>query len=863
MIEAGTRIADRYVVARVLGKGGMGTVYLARDERDARDVAIKMLRASTSSGAARRLSREARAMCELDPARIAQILDVGEMPDGAPYIVMEYVRGIAVRDVLERGRLETGEALRIVREMAAALGAAHRLGLVHRDVKPDNAMVREDGRVVLLDFGIVKRLERSEDAAHVSTQLTAADAFVGTPAYLAPEQALGRDVGPAADQFALGVMAFELLTGRLPWKSSDMTSLLAEILGGGRSEAESEVNPRLPRHVARVLWKALSPSPPARFATIEAFAAALEGASGSVDAGTEGAVEETNREGAPAGKVRARAPLPLLLGALAVVAVAAGATQLGRCGAKDTSPRSSSTSADHSVERPAFAVALDRSPLPEVARAYAAAMQAARDGALDAAYENLGRALALDPSNARAQLTFLMLGNRVRADAPARYQSVSEHRSTLDERERVLLDALEPLFRAEPDGAESVRRLRSGLEKSPGDGDLRYQLARVLSLVDDLGGAVRTLEEITRRDPTFALALQDIGFNSEFVGDAERASAAYEKCSAISASASKCLLRSAELAAKEGKCVEAETTSRKAIAASPDSPRGYELLADALESRGAPPSAVAVAVEEALKRASAEERPIATATRRVESAGWRGDFEDVLEATKGWEAALAGSNDAQEQFAPVEYAVAALIESGRRGEARARLERYLRRVPGWITAGPIDAETIEANGLLRHVGGLAEGEWIARREAWLAASKESSRLAWLRAQQWWWFAYAEPARDADDALAALAVLPRFPPMVAAPGRDPWYDASLGDVYRLAARYREALPYYRRSAAACTGDSFSRVRSLMGLGLASEMLGDGAWACAAYRGVLDLWGSARPRSITADGARAHVAALGCP
>ena len=215
-----------------------GVVYLARDEREGRDVAIKVLKDAPEGEAARRLQREARAMNALDPRGVAQVYDVGQTPANELYLVMEFVPGRTLRALIRKGRLERAEALRILRAVATTLGQAHLAGLVHRDVKPDNVMVCDDGRVVLLDFGIVKRLAVGEETAHLSTQLTAEGSVIGTPAYLSPEQALGRGVGPATDQFALAVMAYEILSGKLPWTATEVTTMLAQVLGGDADAGE-------------------------------------------------------------------------------------------------------------------------------------------------------------------------------------------------------------------------------------------------------------------------------------------------------------------------------------------------------------------------------------------------------------------------------------------------------------------------------------------------------------------------------------------------------------------------------------------------------------------------------------------------
>jgi predicted Ser/Thr protein kinase len=276
VLGPGDRIAGRYRLLEELGGGGMGVVFRARDEEESRDVAVKILR-RTNPEAVRRLQREARATRRLDPERVAEVYDAGETEAGEPFLVMEYVEGRTLRALLLAGALERAEVLQILREIATTLGQAHAAGLVHRDVKPDNVIVRADGRVVLLDFGIVKHIDLSGDAAQVTTLLTSEGAMIGTPAYLAPEQALGRDVAPAVDQFALAVTAFELLTGKLPWTATEVTRMLAQLLAD-RPPPASTLKEGLSKSFDAVLWRGLSKSPVDRFPSVEKFVEALEAA---------------------------------------------------------------------------------------------------------------------------------------------------------------------------------------------------------------------------------------------------------------------------------------------------------------------------------------------------------------------------------------------------------------------------------------------------------------------------------------------------------------------------------------------------------------------------------------------------------
>ena len=276
------RVGDRYRLVRALGRGGSGEVYLAIDETDGSEVALKILDVTQHhpERVRRRLVREVRATQALDPARVARAIAVGETETGAPFLVMPFVAGATLRERLQRSSILAGEALRIVREIALTLDAAHAAGLVHRDIKPDNVILADDGRVVLLDFGIVKALDDSRDpseSALASTQLTGGGALVGTLAYIAPEQALGHAVDGRSDQFSLAVTAFELLTGNVPWLGDTPARILAQILGDHVPRASTRRD-ALPRAVDDVLIRALDKHASSRFASCGQFADALSNA---------------------------------------------------------------------------------------------------------------------------------------------------------------------------------------------------------------------------------------------------------------------------------------------------------------------------------------------------------------------------------------------------------------------------------------------------------------------------------------------------------------------------------------------------------------------------------------------------------
>ena len=212
----------------------MGSVYLARDLTLNRDVAIKFISPGKALEpiARERLVREAKAAAGLDHPNICSVYDVIVEPGGRAAIVMQYVKGASLADILRVGPTEPAAALAIATDVARALAAAHTQGIVHRDVKPANIMVTPDGRAKLLDFGVARYDDMSVAAreASTATELTSANLMVGTPSYMSPEQAQKRPLDGRSDLFSLGVVLFECLTGSRPFKGQSPLEILAAIL---------------------------------------------------------------------------------------------------------------------------------------------------------------------------------------------------------------------------------------------------------------------------------------------------------------------------------------------------------------------------------------------------------------------------------------------------------------------------------------------------------------------------------------------------------------------------------------------------------------------------------------------------------
>jgi serine/threonine protein kinase len=264
----GRLLAGRYELGEVIGAGGAAHVYRATDLHLDRHVAVKVLddaaAESADPSARRRFLMEARTAAGLDHPNVVTVFDAGT-DGGALFLVMELVAGCTLaQHIAQHAPLPVADALQVVRQIGGALAAAHERGIVHRDVKPANVLLDNSGRALLTDFGIAKHLDEIESA------LTGHGMVVGTPAYLAPEQGMGRQLTPASDVYSLGVVLHELLTAWHPPRDAASAWRLAPF--DPRRHA-----PDLPEPLAATVVRATQPDPEARFASAGALLAALDG----------------------------------------------------------------------------------------------------------------------------------------------------------------------------------------------------------------------------------------------------------------------------------------------------------------------------------------------------------------------------------------------------------------------------------------------------------------------------------------------------------------------------------------------------------------------------------------------------------
>ncbi|MFT3773308.1 MAG: serine/threonine-protein kinase [Minicystis sp.] len=275
LLPKGTLLSGKYEVVRVIGRGGMGVVVEARHLRMARNVAIKILLPAQRAqrDVVTRFEREARAAAQIKDEHVARVLDVDTLPDGSPFIVMELLRGKDLQEILtDRGKLPYREAAGFVMQACAGMVDAHRAGVVHRDLKPNNLFLdQQGGRQVLkiLDFGISKVTDES------GVSMTATTSAFGTPLYMSPEQVRStKNVDARSDIWSLGVVLYELIAGEPPYMGPSAPAIIAAIIAD-KPVPILERCPDLPPGLAEVIGRAMEKDPNARYQDVQSFAAAL------------------------------------------------------------------------------------------------------------------------------------------------------------------------------------------------------------------------------------------------------------------------------------------------------------------------------------------------------------------------------------------------------------------------------------------------------------------------------------------------------------------------------------------------------------------------------------------------------------
>jgi serine/threonine-protein kinase len=437
----------------------------------------------------------------------------------------------------------------------------------------------------------------------------------------------------------------------------------------------------------------------------------------------------------------------------------------------------------------------------------------------------------------------------------------------LGERDRAIADALSAvLSRETPDYAAMEGVLAAATERFPLDaelwmilGDTRFELGRFPE-------AASATDRAIALDAAYARAWFVKGTLEQYLGTRESSLAAYQKCVDLGSSGgSRCRRRRMWLLGEDGQCAAFEAEAKRAIAADPDSPSGYEMLGSATLGLGKPRGLIEEIFSQQISRLPEEDRRAAELDSLAMLDVVEGAFDLARKRTLEQKRLAARSTEAVAHAIPAWSLVRLYDELGDGADALAEAKEYLQRKDAWTPVMGLDDYAVETDmeptmvGALRRGGAISHDEYVERIGAW--AARWEARLPHAYAGYVWIYGYATPATRREEAEVAMAALPRYAPL-------PWYrpglaaDGVVGRTYLLAGRAAEALPTLEYAAKSClaSDEAFLSVQTFAHLGAARDQTGDKAGACQAYGEVVRHWGTSR--SVTAKDAKTRMKALGC-
>ena len=861
VLQRGDRFG-RYVVLSWLGEGGMGAVYRARDTVLFREVALKVVRpeAMGALGAEHAL-REARSAAALEHPNVVAAFDVGQV-GGVTFLAMELVLGRSLRALIREQATPLETKLSWLAAIASSLAAAHARGLAHRDIKPENVMVRDDGIVKVLDFGLARWFD--DRPKNAGDPATIQGARIGTLAYMAPELLRGEKADAKSDQFAWGVVAYELLSGRHPSLPSDAATpfdaaQLAKALDTRAPEPLRTHVPDLAPSVEATVMRALSKRADDRFDTMTDARAALIAAMSAHATARTGATSAIDAS--------PRARRRFVIGAIAAIAAACAIAVVvafitHRRPPAAIAPAPSSASASHASGE----IANGGTANAEALGAYRAGMQATRDAAFDAAYRGFARAVELDAEFAAAHLRYAITSSMTNEPIREHFRQATRLRFALSEHDRVVLDAFEPWMRVPRDPLASEKRLAAAATSHSSDADYLHLLCRMRFFLADYPGSIKACEATLAADPEFAGAMWIEGLDQVFMGDEARAMKTLADCIRVSPTATSCLNDRFVLDGGAGRCDDALADSRKLIGIDPENWRHYKYLANALAGTGAARESVVAAMGQWFERRDPKFRAEDQAHAEAALAINEGDFVTARTKVADWEKAIAGVAEEWVHADEMRLQTQLALEMERSSEASAIAAQFIAQRSAWTpTAIFYDDSRIGAWSVQARTGAISPSAFRLLRSTWLeteAVRAEASPFATNSTGVRWTAAYADSTVTVADAREALVALPRFLPLPNPHIRKPFFDEPIGRVFLLAGQIDDALPFLERGAHACFALEYPiDIRwARLELGEALESKGERAEACDAYRPLVIERGSIVSRSAKRAIARAR--ALGC-
>jgi serine/threonine-protein kinase len=899
----GRVLRGKYRLERVLGLGGMAAVYAAT-HRNGKRFAVKMLhpQLSTSESIRSRFLREGYVANKVEHPGAVAVLDDDVAEDGSAFLVMELLEGSAVDEVAGRypGHcMPPALATAIVHGLLEVLVAAHAKGIVHRDLKPANLFVTHDGRLEVLDFGIA----RLRDAA-VEAHATQSGAVLGTPAFMAPEQALAEAerIDARTDLWAAGATLFTLLSGRLVHEADNAAQLMIKA-ATQKARPLVAVAPDVPASVAAVVDRALAFDPKERWESAQAMGDALAKAWRDATGEAIPPLPKTERvtglestvasdpkrahDGSGVGfEPTLDAPKPALTTAKGVSSSATPTKRDARWGAVGIAIVGVAAAVTASVAWPrahtpssvVAAPAIDasapragRAPAnAEAAAAWEAALQAEHDGNESGAIRSLRSAIASDPSlgAAHLRLAIRLIWSAMVEEAHEEFRRALEHRKTLGGLDASLLEAWGPRFDDPPAFDAVADRMRVIADANLGDPYVQWLYGGTLHAAGH--DPKPAFERAISADASFVPSYGALLHNAFYEGEEDSIAREADRCLKAAPSAITCIDARADVDNVSGDCRRFQADARRMIAIDPGAHGGYEALAAAMYALHEPPDAIESALQRGIATFSDEQDRRAD---ELETQQWlaltRADFAEAIRAALAQVDLATTSRHGK----PVHVIVKKLpffLEANDLANARKLLERGRAL---WKAASTSERNAANESRLIRYSAqvGLISRDTERAEMAALAEYVDQGQKTKgdpLPPLGRWRLLYGLSATDPDGAREALDALAAARLTDFSHVTLPNFASMIGRSLAMTGSYKDAIPLLEREQQACM---FSRsvqdadwhvyiVRDLYLLGLSREHTGDLAGAKAAYEGVLARWGQAKPKSVTADAARAGLARL---
>ena len=681
-----------------------------------------------------------------------------------------------------------------------------------------------------------------------STEGGSEGGVVSSQPYMSPEQATGRPVDARSDVFSLGLIFYELAAGRHPFPGDSALEVAAAIVRDKPAPASS-FNPEIKPALERILTTCLAKAPRDRYSTARDLLRDLLGHDVSTDPSPAFVARPSSRRKG------------YIVAGLAMGLVALASLGLWSRRASENPPPPGRQPAA-SVPRPA-----PRSASPEAVRLYFEALQADRDGRSRAAEDAYKRAVELDPALAPALLR-LGLQDGPTDGSREYFRRAVAHREALDERDKGWLHAWEPVMQREPaDQVETIRRLRALVRRFPDDTQIATDLANWICSSPDIAPESRVAEaEASGLGPASLARVTNC--NHVNLGRLDEMLDAHSRCIDREPSNVRCLGGRSNTLTYLGRCAEAEAVARRVLTLEPEG-WGVGQLANALLGQGGHEEAVRELLRKGRASLPERDRALATARDEMTLAIVGGDFATAIARLQSLRDLVKDAREEREHAAPALLLAAIFEEIGRPEDARRVARSFLARRaayepdPTRTELATLEDPTGILLGIERRAGGLSPEQHRQQLQARLDWWDRRLGKSWLRYFVWR-MQYATAVQTPAEAREALAARPRF-------GRTYEHDdddhdfAAVGRTYLLGGMVDEALPELESAAKNCAwlyGHPIEHMRAWFFLGEARAAKGDKEGACRAHDSLIERWGRAKPRSVTADRARARRIALGC-